>query len=452
MVGWYYPLPPVRKSADDQLPLKVHNKPTPPPPARLVRHKPIGEVVPTLSLKPPKHSEHELLAQLWKESSEVDLREEADAAKRTFGESVTHMELRRSSAKDAPPLTKTIRALLDARSDLQGLPLQDEKACQSSPEAVKILALVSPRVRRLQPNPADLADMERMAAENEYARYIPKTNEALLKYVRATVTEHKSNPTIVRPMEQMIQTEKVELRLGLVESLALVKGKEATEAIARRAVFDLSPVVRDSALKALAKRSLDDARPVFLAALRHPWATAADHAALALTELNDQKAYQSVRKLVDAPDPCEPFQEEKKWYVRELVRVNHLRNCLLCHAASSLDSDPVRAPIPEPGKPLPSRYYASRLRSPSIRADIVYFRQDFSAIHKVDKPDEWPKFQRFDYLVRKRELTAKEVEKRTAQVAQAAFAGRSSYPQRDAMLYTLYQLAFARERADKPSR
>jgi hypothetical protein len=338
------------------------------------------------------------------------------------------------------------------------LPLRDEKECQLSGDATNALVELSPRVRRLQTTLEDLEDEEKPAridgsySSEAYRRDHPKVNEPLRAYVSKAATDNKRRPAIVGPMEQMIQTEKAALRQTLVESLSSIKGKEATAALARRAVFDLSPVVRSQAVKALAKRSLEDSRPVFLAALRHPWAPAADHAAYALSELNDQKAFDSVRQLVDEPDPRQPFLEDKKWFVREVVRVNHLRNCLLCHAVSVVRSESVRAPIPESGKPLPRVYYSSRSPEHSIRADIVYFRQDFSVMHKVAKAAPWPKYQRFDYLVRKRELTPKEIEKRKAAVGKDKPAPTGTYPQRDAVLYTVFRLALAKEKGSPAPR
>src|SRR5262249_45651817 len=154
------------------------------------------------------------------------------------------------------------------------------------------------------------------------------------------------------------------------------------------------------------KRDLDEARPVFLAALRHPWAPVADHAALALVALEDFYAVPQLSELLEQPDPTAPCEDDnRKWVQKELVRGNHLRNCPLCHAPSTAVRDSVRGPVPTPGEPLPVVYYgSSRSRLPMVRADIVYFRQDFSAMHPVAKPDKWPEVQRFDYLVRTREL------------------------------------------------
>jgi hypothetical protein len=71
-----------------------------------------------------------------------------------------------------------------------------------------------------------------------------------------------------------------------------------------------------------------------------------------------------------------------------------------------------------------------------VRADVVYFRQDFSAMHKVAIPEKWPEIQRFDYLVRKRELTAREAEKVLAGMKDRG----TRYTRDHALTYALYAL------------
>jgi hypothetical protein len=122
--------------------------------------------------------------------------------------------------------------------------------------------------------------------------------------------------------------------------------------------------------------------------------------------------------------------------VAEVVRINHLRNCLLCHAPSSSRKDPLRAVVPTPGQALPLVYYGSS-KGDFVRADITYLRQDFSLIQRVAKPDKWPEWQRFDYLVRTREPTAEEL---AAQKGKARQAASASYPQRQAVLFALREL------------
>ncbi len=92
----------------------------------------------------------------------------------------------------------------------------------------------------------------------------------------------------------------------------------------------------------------------------------------------------------------------------------------------------MRGLVPTPGKPLPVEYYESR-SGDFVRADITYLKQDFSELQPVANHDEWPKFQRFDYLIRTRELDFNELKLRTIQEP-------SSYPQREAVLYALRQL------------
>ena len=141
--------------------------------------------------------------------------------------------------------------------------------------------------------------------------------------------------------------------------------------------------------------------------------------------------------MLDLPDPSAPtLNEQKKWVKAELVKVNHLRNCLLCHSASFSAEDLVRGPIPTPGQPLPRVYY-DRVRGDAVRADVTYLRQDFSLIEAVKDHGPWPLGQRFDYFVRSRELTELEV---ADMVASDAFPP-PSYPQRAAVARALEKLA-----------
>src|SRR5262249_147784 len=116
--------------------------------------------------------------------------------------------------------------------------------------------------------------------------------------------------------------------------------------------------------------------------------------------------------------------------VRELVRINHHRNCMLCHApAAAVPADEDKkgdeleravttllttAQVPLPNEPLPSLSdgYEGGERSPDIlvRTDVTFRRQDFSLMQPVRDAEPWPQMQRFDYLVRTRVLTAQEAE------------------------------------------
>ena len=99
--------------------------------------------------------------------------------------------------------------------------------------------------------------------------------------------------------------------------------------------------------------------------------------------------------------------------VREMVRVNHHRNCMMCHAPR----DPVTtaagaltAEVPIPGQPLPTPFQGYGSSSPDlmVRIDVTYLRQDFSAMLPVQVENPWPESQRFDFLVRERQLSCEE--------------------------------------------
>jgi hypothetical protein len=397
--------------------------------------------------RPVALGEPTLQASLLKQSRQLDLDQVAGSSKALLEAGKKHLLESRKKAKTGkearlPGLTRAIARLLRERDDLRGLPLVAEAACQTGPEAARVIARFGRNIRGLQESARAARQLARMRSGGNRieGRAIERFEPEITRYLAVFGPPGKDAALSVAPLEQLIQIERKEVRLALADFLSAVAGRESTAALARRAVFDLSPSVRREAVAALKMRPLDHPRKALLAALRHPWAPAADHAAVALADLNDQEALPALKKLLDQPDPAAPSREGKKWVVSELVRVNHLRNCALCHAPSVSSRDPARGLIPEPGQPLPEEeYYGGNDNLPAVRADIVYFRQDFSVMHEVENPDKWPTVQRFDYLVRKRELTGKEVPALDP-AGPAKKPTRKSYPQREAVRYAIAAL------------
>jgi hypothetical protein len=239
----------------------------------------------------------------------------------------------------------------------------------------------------------------------------------------------------------MLPPENQGLRQVLVSQLRSIDHPRSSEGLAKLAVFDLSADIRAEALQALAQRPPADYRPVFLTALRHPWAPAADHAAEALVALQDREAVPALEKLAEQASPTEAFYDntDQAWKVPEVVRINHLSNCLMCHAPSKEPSELVRGRIPSPGAPLPplSQYYQDST-GPFVRADVTYLRQDFSVVQPVRSPGPWPEKQRYDYVVKARPAT-------TAEIAARMATQKVSSPQREAVLFALKELAISRE-------
>jgi hypothetical protein len=216
-------------------------------------------------------------------------------------------------------------------------------------------------------------------------------------------------------LNQFLTAENPELRQSFVDHLNGIGGPIASVILAKRAVFDLDASVRAAAVGYLKKRPAKEYADALLEALRYPWAPVSQHAAEALVKLELVEAVPLLVNMLSEPDPGTPFLQTIKGQptlvMVELVRVNHLRNCMLCHAPSTSPQDLV-APVPTPGEPLPPSarvYYAPKSGAVLVRADVTYLKQDFSVMQSVDKAESWPFYQRFDYLRSTRPLTAAEV-------------------------------------------
>jgi hypothetical protein len=358
------------------------------------------------------HAEYQLLEALEKESREIDIETEKGTTEKLL------------ASKTQPMLE-----MLAQRADLKGLPVRKESECQLGMKEAVLMGDLSSEVRSLDRTSRSSGNVQDFHRDAALMGYLEKR----------TKRGAERDATTMRTFVQMLQVEKVAIRLELIKMLSAVKGDKASVALAQRAVFDLSAEVREAAVKALKDRPAKEYRSVLLEAFRYPWDRVADRAAEALVNLDDLDAAPDLVNLLDKPDPRAPVQnEEKKWVVSELVKVNHLANCYLCHAPSSGSDDPVRGVVPERGKPLPVMYYGKSSGS-FVRADVTYLKQDFSVIQPVSDYGKWPQMQRFDYLVRKRELSAEEVECLECE-KECEAKNEPNYPQREAVLWALREL------------
>jgi hypothetical protein len=375
------------------------------------------------------------------------------------------------------------------RADLRGLPVAMGADCQLGRESAQNLQVLSRQLRAhlAQSLPRDGIDIRWDAAALRKRLIDGRLDGAGPSAANVdSWRQEDALPTMV----QMLQAEDRPVRLVLVELLARIPGRAASAALANRALFDLSDAVREEAVRALAKRPRDEYRSLLLDGLRYPWAPAADHAAEALVALGDRASNPQLLALLDEPDPAgpvvrtyrevdpallgpaprprgpwpaavvamderpgaaraaslldepndrvrpDPATAREVYVVREVVRVNHLRNCLLCHAAATAATDPVRGLVPTPGQPLPAPfstpYYEGQEGRNGIfvRADVTYVRQDFSVPQPVAKAGTWPAYQRYDYVVRMRYPTEEELQR----------TGSRTYPQREAVRWALREL------------
>ncbi|HEY7313718.1 MAG TPA: hypothetical protein VH643_30490 [Gemmataceae bacterium] len=411
---------PIYKQAD-RPPIKF--SPAPPPAPVAAAPPPLDPVLQLPDVKEPPSikrlnelSEYVLSELLAKEAKEVDL----ESAKGTRDKLLAEARETKADKKSS----SAILALRTKRADLKGLPMIGEEDCRARAEDVKKMQTISLTLRR------ELGFGVRVSRSMDL--HSPRTVEGFLAK-RDDWLKDDGLSTLV----QMVQVEDPLLRRELAKRIATVSSPRASVILAQTALFDLSAEVREQAINGLKDRPREQYRRVLLGGLRYPWPPVAAHAAEALVALNDRAATFRLAALLDEPEPCEPVcNSDGKWVVREVVRVNHLRNCLLCHAPSTAKNDPLRGIVPTPGQPLPQAYYSGR-RGEFVRADVTYLRQDFSVMQRVAKPDRWPEWQRFDYLVRSRELTADEVAVHRKKPRPSPFA---PYPQRDAVRFALSEL------------
>jgi len=60
----------------------------------------------------------------------------------------------------------------------------------------------------------------------------------------------------------------------------------------------------------------------------------AEHSAEALVRLDDWESVPELIEMLDMPHPQAPVEVDGKLVQRELVAINHMKNCLLCHPPS----------------------------------------------------------------------------------------------------------------------
>jgi hypothetical protein len=239
---------------------------------------------------------------------------------------------------------------------------------------------------------------------------------------------HQEIVTLARiaALMQVLAPESSDMRLGLVKYLSGISHAQATRALAKMSIFSTEDAVRQSAIDSLKVRRERDYTDVLLGGLRYPWPDVARRSAEAMVKLDRTDLIGQLVDFLDEPDPRAPVAKEvdhkKVFEARELVRVNHHRNCLMCHAPANtgnVAAETLTAAVPTPQAPLPSpsQGYQNSIPDILVRLDVTYLRQDFSMLQAVADANPWPEMQRFDFLVRTRTLTEKEADAYREQLA-----------------------------------
>lgn len=311
-------------------------------------------------------------------------------------------------------------ALLAERADLRGLPFLMGEQCRTRGEQAAVFGEIADAI---QQHLARAKSKGTRDAQSEF--WHPFFRENMINLVQdggsiRRATTSQVNGAIVAALTQILMPESDFLRLGLTKYLATVPHKEATIALARLAIFSPEEEVRNAAIEGLKLRREKDYTDVLLDGFRYPLPAVSKRAAEALVKLDRQDLAPQLIEVLDRPDPRLPTPAKKEGkdvnLVRELVKVNHHRNCMLCHAPGNTEDVPegvLKVAVPIPSEPLPKPSEGGYQKAPPssdvlVRLDMTYLRQDFSLMMPVADAHPWPEMQRFDFLVRTRELTAEE--------------------------------------------
>jgi hypothetical protein len=308
-----------------------------------------------------------------------------------------------------------MEAMIAQRTDLRGLPFLMGQECRTCEEQARIFSAIADRVNQAMRD-----------ARNQDQTDVAELLDNNIKQVKGRVSKTGLDyyyRSAVGAAVQILMPESERFRVGLAKYLATVPHVDATSALARLALFSPEEEVRTAAIGGLKLRREKDYTDVLMQGFQYPLAVVSKRAAEALVKLDRKDLIANLVDVLDQSDPRLPAKKtvegKEVSVVRELVRVNHNRSCVLCHAPGNTDSVPngvLTAAVPLPTEPLPKPsdggYQSVPPPSPDIivRIDMTYLRQDFSMMMPVSDPHPWPEKQRFDFFVRARVLTPQEAQ------------------------------------------
>ncbi len=381
--------------------------------------------------------------------------EPLDAARRRALVHIAH-QVAKVNAVNQKKQDCFMECLLKHRPDLQGLPFTLGGACRLN-DIDRTWFETEVRQLRSQLDVLHVdAGRDKKPTDRVESFWSTYDKKRLLKLFTENRASDESLTTADRAaiaaLLQMLGAESAQVQSGLVKRLDHFNQTEdlakcSAHALARLAVFAQDAKTRQAAIDVLKNRSsTESVTMVLLQGIRYPWPAIAQNAADAIVRLKRTDLAGELVRLLDEADPRAPVKIRETFVVRELVRINHHRNCLLCHPPGNtpeifgkvrakevppnvegikgvtaenvglekLNVDALHGMMPVPGVPFPSASeYYNRFATPDIlvRADTTYLRQDFSVMQKVANFAPWPERQRFDFVVRKRVLTAAQAER-----------------------------------------
>ncbi len=322
-----------------------------------------------------------------------------------------------------------LRAYLERRPELAGLPLAMGEECRSNLSQSLTMSAVSTKLGRV---------LSKFDAFGSRPFETPeKTLETRRRSIRDAVNHSLFHDTDLifdkdqafRTLEQMLQVDVYEIRMKLINDLKHHGTEAAVRMLVDRAKFDFDSRVRSAAIKAIKELNQGDAELVrnrLMEGFEYPWHVVAEHSAEALVAFNDKQVLPQLLAQLEKNDPRLPIQRGGKLIQRKLVAVNHLKNCLLCHAPAKQSDSFGLAVVPSWGMKMSPTYYSGDSTQGFVRADVTYLKQDFSVMQTVENSEPWPPRQRFDYVVQERTIDATEAKQATAKLSKSTNRNRNS--------------------------
>ncbi len=350
-----------------------------------------------------------------------------------------------------------LKTLLANRGDLRGMPFLLGKDCRTEEKQAQAFEVVVEAIQK-EKRSVRLKVVEHTPEDEQFGggvfwEHIEKTIPGGALKIDENIPSGKysvseTKRAVLAALIQMVGPKSESYRIGLAKYLAKIQQRDATHGLARLALFAPEETVRSAAIDGLKSRKAREYMDVLLQGFRYPLPAVSKRAADALVKLQAKDALADLVNVLEQPDPRAPVKRQidgkEMSSVRELVRVNHHHNCLLCHAPANTGDVPqgvLTAPVPLPDRELPSASEGyGRQASPDIfvRIDMTYLRQDFSLMMKMERPRQaehrWPEMQRFDFFVRTRMVTAAEAADYEKQLA------KQTPPNHAAAQYALREL------------
>ncbi len=304
----------------------------------------------------------------WPTRSEASVLEQIKDAKAimldTSEKRLESIQLARASV--GPAGVDAIPGLLARRGDLAGLPIRSGPGARLTPADARILAEGSAALK-----PASRKDPASTLGGDAAWRH----------------------PALIPAMMQVLTAGAHSDRLTLAGHLARIPGRESSAALARIAVFDPHPEVRLEAIGSLSGRPQGEYAEPLQAGLSYPLIAVAQNAAEALVALRGADAVPALNAAWRRTDPMAPSGPAR--LVKEVVRIHHRSNCLMCHPASTNPADRPRDVVPSAlelgiglgfGYGIPAKL-PPRLPRTFVRADVTFLKQDYSVTLSGERYD-----------------------------------------------------------------